>query len=144
MQTSAHAPYTGQGNPGFYQNPGQHANFSWQLGASQNLGSSFPLTPLQLKLLFLATLHLPDLSRLLNDPICHDPRWPPMTTKFPSYIPKFEAKLGEDSSDHVTNFHLWCSSNLLNDDSIKLRLFQRTLIWGVASWYIELDGSKYS
>jgi hypothetical protein len=59
------------------------------------------------------TLHLLELRRLLNDPIYHDPRWPPMMTKFPSDIPKFEAKPNEDPGDHVTTFHLWYSSNSL-------------------------------
>jgi hypothetical protein len=77
-------------------------------------------------------LHLPDLTRLLNDLICHDPRWPPMSTKLPSNIPKFEAKPNEDPGDHVTTFHLWCSSNSLKDDSIQLQLFQRTLIRSAA------------
>jgi hypothetical protein len=62
---------------------------------------------------FWKMLHFPDLSRFLNDLICHDPRWPPMLTKFPSDIPKFEGKPGEDPGDHVTTFHLWCSSNSL-------------------------------
>jgi hypothetical protein len=82
--------------------------------------------------------------RLLNDPICHDPRWPPMPTKLPSDIPKFEAKPNEDPGDHVTTFHIWCSSNSLKDDSIQLRLFQRTLIGSVMKWYIELDRLRYS
>jgi hypothetical protein len=105
---------------------------------------SFPANNSQPKLPFLATLHLPNLSRLLNDPICHDPGWPPMPTKLPSDIPKFEGKPGEDPGDHVMTFHLWCSSNMLKDDSVQLRLFQHTLIGGVAKWYIELDGSRYS
>jgi hypothetical protein len=58
-------------------------------------------------------LHLPDLTRLVNDPICHDPRWPPMPMKLPLNIPKFEAKPNEDPGDHVTTFHLWCPSNSL-------------------------------
>jgi hypothetical protein len=136
-------PYAGQGH-GFYQNPGQQSNFSWQPGASQTPGPSFPVNSSQPKLPFLETLHLPDLSRLLNDLICHDPRWPPMPTKFPSDIPKFEGKPGEDPGDHVMNFHLWCSSNSLKDDSVQLHLFQCTLIGGVVKWYIELDGSRYS
>jgi hypothetical protein len=65
-------------------------------------------------------LHFPDLTRLLNDPICHNPRWPPMPTKLPSDIPKFEAKRNEDPGDHVTTFHLWCSSSSLKDDSVQL------------------------
>jgi hypothetical protein len=110
-------PYTGQGH-GFYHNPGQQPNFSWQPGASQTLGPFFLGYQQQPKLPFLATLHLPDLTRLLNDPICHDPPWPPMLTKLPSDIPKFEAKPNEDPGDHVTTFHLWCSSNSLKDDFV--------------------------
>jgi hypothetical protein len=85
-----------------------------------------------------------DLSRLLNNPIYHDPHWPPMSTKFPSDIPKFEANPNEDLGDHVTTFHLWCSSNSLRDDSVQLCLFQHTLIESVTKWYIELDRSRYS
>jgi hypothetical protein len=67
-----------------------------------------------------------------------------MPMKLPSNIPKFEAKPNEYSGDHVTTFHLWCSSNSLKDDSVQLRLFQRTLIGSVMKWYIELDHSRYS
>jgi hypothetical protein len=119
MSPQMQNPYAGQGH-GFYQNPGQQPNFSWQPGASQTPGPFYPSYQQQPKLPFLATLHLPDLTRLLNDPICHDPRWPPMPTKLPSDIPKFEAKPNEDPGDHVTTFHLWCSSNSLKDDSIQL------------------------
>jgi hypothetical protein len=91
----------------------------------------------------MATLNFPDLSRLMNDPICHDPTWPPVPTKHPSYIPKFKGKSGEDPDNHVTTFHLWCSSNSLNDDSFRLRLFQRTLMGVVVKWYIELPRGTY-
>jgi hypothetical protein len=87
---------------------------------------------------FLATLDLPDLSRILNDPIRHSPQWPAIPAKLPSDIPKFDGKEGEDPNNHVMTFHLWCSSNSLMDDSIRLRLFQRTLIGSAAKWYIEL------
>jgi hypothetical protein len=73
---------------------------------------------------FLATLDLPDMSRILNDPIHHSPQWPIITAKLPSYIPKFDGKLGEGLNNHVMTFHLWCSSNSLMDGSIRLRLFQ--------------------
>jgi hypothetical protein len=66
-----------------------------------------------------------------------------MPMKFPSDIPKFEAKPNEDPGDHVTTSHLWCSSKSLKYDSIQLRLFQRTLIGSAAIWYIELDRSRY-
>jgi hypothetical protein len=67
-----------------------------------------------------------------------------MPTKFPSDIPKFKGKPGEDSGDHMTNFHLWCSSNSLRDDSVQFLIFKSTLIRGVVKWYIELDRSRYS
>jgi hypothetical protein len=81
-------PYTGHGH-GFYQNPGQQPNFSWQPTASQTLGPFFHGYHQQPKLPFLETLHFIYLTRLLNDPIYHDPHWPPMPTKLPSEIPKF-------------------------------------------------------
>jgi hypothetical protein len=67
----------------------------------------------------------------------------PVPTKLPSDILKFEGKTSEDPGDHVTTFHLWCSSNSLNDDSICLRLFQCTLIGVAVKWYIELPGGTY-
>jgi hypothetical protein len=105
---------------GYYQNPSQQPNFSWKLGASQTLGSFFPGYNQQPKLPFLETLHFLDLTRLLNNPIYHNPHWPPMSTKFPSDIPKFKAKPNKDPGDHVTTFYLWCLSNSLRDDSIQL------------------------
>jgi hypothetical protein len=106
MQNQMQVPFTGQGHHGLYQNPGQQSKFSWQPGASQNPGPSFHVNLPQPRLPFLETLHFPDLSRLLNDLICHDPHWPPMPTKFPSDIPKFEGKPGEDPGDHVMTFSL--------------------------------------
>ena len=50
-----------------------------------NLGSKLP---------FMARLNLYDLDRLTNDPIFHQTFWPPMPTKLPSDIPKFEGKAG--------------------------------------------------
>jgi hypothetical protein len=41
---------------------------------------------------FLATLDLPDLSRLTNDPIFHSLVWPAIPAKLPSDIPKFDEK----------------------------------------------------
>jgi hypothetical protein len=61
---------------------------------------------LQPRLPFLATLNLLDLSKLMNDPVSHDPRWPLVPTKLPSEILNFEGNNGEDPSDHVTTFHL--------------------------------------
>jgi hypothetical protein len=124
MSPQMQNPFAGQGQ-GFYPNPGQQPNFSWQPGASQTPGPFYPGYQQQPKLPFLATLHLLDLTRLLNDPICHDPRWPPMPTKLPSDIPKFEAKPNKDPGDHVTTFHLWCSSNSLKDDSVQLQMQMR-------------------
>ena len=67
---------------------------------------------------FLETLDLPDLSKLINDPIQHNPSWLAIPVKLPSGIPKFNGKQGDDPKNHVITFHLWCSSNSLMDDSI--------------------------
>jgi hypothetical protein len=66
-----------------------------------------------------------------------------MLTKFPIDIHKFKGKPGEYPGDHVTTFHLWCSSNSLKDDFIWLCLFQCTVIGGFTKLYIKIDSSKY-
>jgi hypothetical protein len=79
----------------------------------------------------------------MNDPMSHDPTWPPVPTNIPLDISKFQDKNGEDPRDHVTTFHLWFSSNSLNDDSIQLRIFQRTLIRFIVKWYIKIPRGAY-
>ena len=93
--------------------------------------------PFNPQLPFLATLELPDVSKLTNDPILHNPYWPLVLTKVPENCLKFEGKAGEDPQAHVMTYHLWCSSNSWVDDSIRLRLFQRTLTSAATKWYIE-------
>ena len=108
-----------------------------------NTISSPSFTNVGYNLLFMALLNLHELDRLTNDPIFHQSHWPPMPTKIPSNIPKFEGKEGEFPQNHIMKFHLWCSSNNIVDDLIRLRLFQRTLSGARAKWYIELPQSKY-
>ena len=60
-----------------------------------------------------------------------------MPTKLPLDIPKFEGKQAKDPGNHVMTFHLWCSSNIIVDNTIRLRLFQRTLTEIAAKWYVE-------
>jgi hypothetical protein len=91
----------------------------------------------------MAMLNFLDLSRLMNGHVHHDLTWPPIPTKILSDIPKFKGHTSEDPSDHVTTFHLWFSSNSLNDDYIHLRLFQRTLMGVAMKWYIELPRGTY-
>ena len=67
---------------------------------------------------FLATLDLPNLSRILNDLIFHSSYWLIIPTKLPSNIPKFDGRSGEDPNNHVMMFHICCSSNSLMDGSI--------------------------
>ena len=74
----------------------------------------------QPRLPFLAMLNQSNLSRLSNAPVYHDPTWTVVISKIPSDIPKFKGKSGEDPSENVTTFHLWCSSNSLNHDSVRL------------------------
>ena len=39
----------------------------------------------------------------MNDLVCDDIAWPPIPTKLPSNVMKFEDKNGNDSSDQFTN-----------------------------------------
>ena len=94
--------------------------------------------PINPQLTFLATLELPDVSKIMNDPILHNPYRPLVPTKVPGDCPKFEGKVGEDPQAHVMTYHLWCSSNSWVDDSVRLRIFQRTLYGATAKWYIKL------
>ena len=41
---------------------------------------------------FFSTLDMPNLSKIINDPIQHDPFWPTILVKLPSYIPNFDGK----------------------------------------------------
>jgi hypothetical protein len=93
--------------------------------------------PPPLHIPYLASLNIPNLSKLKNDPILHEPIWPTMPTKLPSYIPKFEEKVGEYPANHIMTFHLWCSSNNIMDDSVWLRLFLCILIGPSAKWYVD-------
>ena len=124
--------YTGmpQGGSGMY---------STQYPYTQNTQNSFAPT----KLPFLATLELPDLSKLTNDPIRHHPAWPPVPVKIPTDIPKFDGKTGEDPANHITTYHLWCVSNSFLDDSFRLWLFPQTLTGNVAKWFIELSSTSF-
>jgi hypothetical protein len=105
--------------------------------------SILPMFTFKLTISFLGYLILSNLSRLTNDPIQHAPFWPPIPTKLPSNIPKFDGKLGEDINNHVMTFHLSCYSNSLMDDSIWLELFHRTLTRSAEKWYIELSQNSF-
>ena len=39
---------------------------------------------------------------------------------------------------------MWCSSNSITDDSIRLRLFQRTLTGEASKWYVEQATSTHT
>lgn len=132
-----HQPYQSYQHQLHYsgmQRPTAQAIPSYPGYTSPNLSQQLP---------FVATLELPDLHQLTNDPIAYAPWWPAIPHKLPSDIPKFNGNPGEDPSNHVMTFHLWCSSNALNDDSIRLRLFQRTLTGLAAKWYIELPRASF-
>jgi hypothetical protein len=90
--------------------------------------------PPPLQMPYLASLNILDLTKLTIDPILHDPTCLAMPTKLASDIPKFEGKVGDDPANHVMTFHLWCSSNSIMDDSIRLRLFQCTLTDPSTKW----------
>ena len=95
------------------------------------------------KLLFLATLEFPDLSKLINDPIQHHFTWPSIPTKILTAIPKSNGKTRDDPTNHITTYHMWCVSNSFLDDSLKLRLFPCTLTGHTAKWFIELPIASF-
>ena len=92
---------------------------------------------------FLATLELPNLSKLTNHPILHHPAWPLVPIKIPTNIPKFEGKTRYDPTSRISTYHLWCVSNSMFYDLVKLRLFPRTLIGNATKWFIELPTSSF-
>jgi hypothetical protein len=102
-------PLMNQFGGGFYnsrQGHGAYQNHEWVvIPQHQSSSGSWGHIP-QPQLPFLATLNFPDLSRLMNDPVRHDLTWPPVPTKLPSDILKFEGKASEDLGDHVTTFHI--------------------------------------
>jgi len=63
--------------------------------------------------------------------------------KLPYDIPKFNGKPGEDPKNHIMTYHLWFSSNSLMDESIRFRLFQRTLIDISTKWYVKLPQHSF-
>jgi hypothetical protein len=73
------------------------------------------------------SLNIPYLTNITNNTILHYATWTPIPTNIPSYIPKFDRKLGKYLTRHVMTFYLWCSSNSIVDDSIQLQTFQRNL-----------------
>lgn len=108
-------PYTGYVPP-------PYQGYSPYAGMQRPMAQEIPSYPgyaqpdLNRQLPFVATLELPNLNWLTNDPILYSPLWPIIPHKFPYDIPKFNGNLGEDLSNHVMTYHLWCSSNSLNDD----------------------------
>ena len=76
---------------------------------------------------FLYMLDLPNLLRIKNDSILHNLLWLAIPHKIPLEIPKFDDKIGEDPSMHITTYHLWCVSNSMLDDSVKLHILPCTL-----------------
>ena len=97
-----------------------------------------PMIPL------MARLSLPDFNQLINDPIHHDADWAAMPTNLPSDILKFEGNAGENPTNHCRSFHMWCSSNSITDDSICLRLFERTLTGDATKWYVDQPSASHS
>jgi len=104
---STHPMYNiGNNRMGGLQGSSSHMSSPWSdFGASNTLP-------------FLATLDIPNLYKLTNDPIYHNLLWPPIPHKISIDILKFEGKQGEDLGAHITTYHLWCFSNSMVDDSI--------------------------
>ena len=93
---------------------------------------------------FLATLELPNLSRLTNDPIQHNPTWQDIPVNILIDIPKFDGKIGEDLTTHITTYYLLSVSNSLLDSIIHLCLFPHTLTSNALKWFIEFPTSLFN
>ena len=77
-------PHMGQMGGGHY---GQdHGGYGNQTYVNQNY-QGVVHQPTHPRLPFLATLNLPDLSRLTNDHVSHDPAWPASLLRFPRTYP---------------------------------------------------------
>jgi hypothetical protein len=140
---SSSSPLHGSGGPTSSQGGSTNPPSPHQGSGSQHtMARANPPPPLQMP--YLASLNIPDLTKLTNDPILHDATWPAMPTKLPLDIPKFEGKAGDDPTNHVMTFHLWCSSNIIMEDSVRLRLFQCTLTGPSAKWYVEEKSGSHS
>ena len=107
-------------------------------------GTATGTTPTAPLLPYMTGLSLLDFNQLINDPIHHDPSWPAMPTKLPSYIPKFEGLVGEDPTNHVRYFNMWCSFNSITDDSFCLYLFQCTLTKVASKWYVDQASASHT
>jgi hypothetical protein len=99
--------------------------------AGTNVNDNQPTFP------YMVGLNLQDLKKLINDHIWHHATWPTMPTKLLSDIPIFDSRAREDPSNHIVSFHLWCSSNSIMEESIRLMLFQCTLTVSTMKWYID-------
>jgi hypothetical protein len=141
--TVTRSPLHGSGGPTSSQGGSTNPPSPHQGSGSQHnmAGTNIP-TPLQMP--YLSSLNILNLTKLTNDPILHDATWPAMPTKLPSNIPKFEGKAGDDPANHVMTFHIWCSSNSIMDDSVRLRLFQRTLTGPSTKWYVEEKSGSHT
>ena len=51
--------------------------------------------------------------------------------------------MGDDPSSHITTYYLWCVSNFMLNNSIKLHLFPHTVISNATKWFIELPTSSF-
>jgi hypothetical protein len=137
-QTSPHSPFHGSrgetSSQGGSTNPPSPPQGSGMQNTHTMAGTNPPPPP---QMPYLGSFNIPDLTKLTNDPILHNPTWPAMPTKMPSDIPKFEGKSGDNPANHIMTFYLRCSSNSITDDSVRLRLFQHTLTGPSAKWYVE-------
>jgi hypothetical protein len=137
-QTSPHSPLHRSRGPTSSQGGSTNPAHPPQGSVTQNthtMARTNPSPPPQMP--YLASINIPYLTKLTNDPILHNPTWPAMPTKLPSDIPKFEGKSRDDLANHIMTFHLCYSSNNITDYSIRLRLFKCTLTGPSTKWYVE-------
>lgn len=109
-----------------------------------NPKSSSSMTANQPSLPYMPNWSLLNSNKIINDPLLHDHNLPPMPTKLPSNIPKFEGNPREYPTNHVPSFHMWFSSNSISKESIHLHLFQRTLTRSTTKGYVNQPHFSHS
>ena len=62
----------------------------------------------------------------------------------PSNIHEFEGKQGHDLANHIMEFHLWCSSNSIVANSVRLHLLQRTLTSATTKWSVNISRASHT
>jgi hypothetical protein len=80
---------------------------------------------------YLASLNIPYLTKLMNDPIYMIPLGLTCPPNYLQTSQSLKGNQGEDPTNHIMSFHLWCSSNNIMEDSIRLMIVPENTHWSI-------------